>query len=65
MKFVHCLRIVFGIGKYTDIFGGRGDMLGFGFYRENLPWRGRLGGEFFKENVTLGGFDRMAIRNYF
>jgi len=42
-KFAHCLRIVFVIEKYRDIFRREGDfLLEAGFHEDNFPWGGKF-----------------------
>jgi hypothetical protein len=55
-KYIHCLRIVFVIGKFTDIFffGGGGDfMLGRIYYGEKFSWGGNFPGLIFPGEILL------------
>ena len=65
MKFANGLRIELVIGTYTHIFWRVVLMvvLRVDSYMENLPWGGifRGGGEYFRGNYTLRGFDRTTI----
>ena len=57
MKFAHCLRMVFIIGKYTEIYRGEGfcSWGGFPFGGISLgEVKFHGGGEFSTENFTLG-----------
>ena len=67
MKFSHYLRILFFIGKYTDIFQGwETFVLGVSFYSENSPWAEKFSrGEFSKGNFTLKRFDGIPLQNSF
>ena len=61
MKFSHCLRIVFVIGKYTDVFGGR-EILYLGWISIGRNFQ-REGAEFPRENLTLGDFEKCNAKS--
>ena len=67
LKFAHCLRIVFVIGKYAHIFWWcLGDEFSDGgiFHGENFPWEGKFSeGKFFMWIITLGEFTTFPLRN--
>ena len=53
-KFSHCLRTVFVIGKYTDIFRWEGErfMLRINFHRKNFSSRGKFPAVKFPEEIS-------------
>ena len=64
MKFAHCLRVVFVIGKYADIFRMVGIFcLGWIYIGRILQDENFQEGKNSRKSFTLEGFKRIPMRN--